>query len=130
MEQKTISTNDAPQAIGPYSQAVVAGDLVFVSGQIALEPKSGDLVQGGVAEQTVQVLKNLEAVLKAAGANFGSVVKTTIFLADMNDFGTVNGIYGERFSVHPPARATVEVSRLPKDVRVEIDAVAIVLSKA
>jgi len=122
-----ISTPDAPQAIGPYSQAVSAGGFVFCSGQIALDPKSGELVgDGDVAAQTRQVLSNLEAVLAAAGTSLSRAVKTTIFLADMNDFAVVNGIYGERFTSDPPARATVEVSRLPKDVLVEIDAVAVV----
>ena len=122
-----IATDDAPGAIGPYSQAIRAGDLVFCSGQIALAPHTGELVGAGdVAEQTRQVMDNLGAVLAAAGASFASVVKTTIYLADMGDFPTVNQVYGERFPEVPPARATVQVSRLPKDVLVEIDAIALV----
>lgn len=122
-----IATSDAPSAIGPYSQAIRAGDFVFCSGQIALDPKTGALVgEGDVAAQTRQVMDNLAAVLGAAGCGFESVVKTTIYLADMGDFPTVNEAYGERFPDRPPARATVEVSRLPKDVLVEIDAIALV----
>lgn len=121
-----ISTDRAPRAIGPYSQAIAAGALVFCSGQIALDPATGQLVGADdVAAQTRQVLDNLEAVLAAAGAGFGQVVKTTIFLADMNDFAVVNQVYAERVGAEPPARATVEVSRLPRDVRVEIDAIAV-----
>ena len=123
--RELVSTGDAPEAIGPYSQAVIAGDLVFCSGQIALDPKTGELVSGGIEAQTRRVLDNLEAVLAAAGTSLARAVKTTIFLADMNDFGAVNAIYGERVGAEPPARATVEVSRLPKDVLVEIDAIAI-----
>lgn len=121
-----ISTDAAPAAIGPYSQAVAANGLLFCSGQIALDPATGSLAGGDVAAQTQRVLANLEAVLLAGGASFGSVVKTTIFLASMDDFATVNAIYGERFASDPPARATVEVSRLPKDVLVEIDAIAVI----
>ena len=121
--REIVSTSDAPAAIGPYSQAVIAGDLVFCSGQIALDPKSGSLIDGGVEAQTRQVLDNLEAVLAAAGTSLTRAVKTTIYLADMNDFSVVNEIYGDRVGDEPPARATVEVSRLPKDVRVEIDAI-------
>jgi 2-iminobutanoate/2-iminopropanoate deaminase len=117
----------APAAIGPYSQAVKMGDLVFCSGQIALDPKTGQLVGGGdVAAQTRQVLANLAAVLEAAGSRMSQVVKTTIYLADMGDFAVVNQVYGESFAAAPPARATVEVSRLPRDARVEIDAIAVV----
>ena len=125
--RRVISTPNAPGAIGPYSQAVVAGNLVFCSGQIAFDPASG-LVVGAddVVAQTERVMDNLEAVLAAAGAGFGSVVKTTIYLADMGDFPRVNEAYGSRFGADPPARATVEVSRLPKDVLVEIDAIAVV----
>ncbi len=121
-----IATSDAPSAIGPYSQAIRAGGLVFCSGQIALDPEGGALVgEGDVAAQTRQVMDNLAAVLAAAGCGFQAVVKTTIYLADMGDFPTVNQVYGERFPDSPPARATVEVSRLPKDVLVEIDAIAL-----
>jgi len=127
IDKQIVSTDSAPGAIGPYSQAVRAGDFLFCSGQIALDPSSGSLVgEGDVATQTRRVMDNLAAVLAAGGASFASVVKTTIFLADMNDFSVVNGVYGERFPSDPPARATVEVSRLPKDVLVEIDAVALV----
>ncbi len=125
-QRQVVSTGKAPSAIGPYSQAVVASGLVFCSGQVAIDPATGSLVEGGVSEQCEQVLKNLGAVLDAAGASFASVVKTTIFLADLEDFQVVNAIYGKRFGEEPPARATVEVSRLPLDVRVEIDAIAIV----
>jgi len=123
-QRQVVSTKNAPAAIGPYSQAIAAGGLVFCSGQVALDPATASLVEGGVAEQTEQVLKNLGAVLEAAGAGFDTVVKTTIFLADLEDFAVVNGIYAERFGDAPPARATVQVSRLPLDVRVEIDAIA------
>jgi 2-iminobutanoate/2-iminopropanoate deaminase len=124
-ERQVVSTKNAPAAIGPYSQAIKAGGMVFCSGQVALDPATNSLVDGGVAQQTKQVLDNLGAVLEAAGAGFDSVVKTTIFLADLEDFAVVNGIYGERFGDAPPARATVQVSRLPLDVRVEIDAIAL-----
>lgn len=122
-----ISTSAAPAAIGPYSQAIRAGDLLFCSGQIPLDPATGALAGGDdVAAQTRQVLDNLGAVLAAGGARFDTVVKATIFLADMNDFATVNQVYAERFGSEPPARAAVEVSRLPKDVKVEIEAIALV----
>lgn len=125
-ERTVIATEKAPGAIGPYSQAIRAGNLVFCSGQIALDPATGELVDGDVSAQTRQVMDNLAAVLAAAGSSLARVVKTTIYLADMNDFQVVNGVYGERFSADPPARATVEVSRLPKDVAVEIDVIALV----
>jgi 2-iminobutanoate/2-iminopropanoate deaminase len=128
--RKVISTERAPAAIGPYSQAIRAGELLFVSGQIPLDPKTSEIVGGGerpdVTAQTRQVLENLGAVLAAGGASFASIVKATIYLADMNDFATVNAVYADRVGKQPPARACVEVSRLPKDVRVEIDAIAIV----
>jgi len=121
-----IATQHAPGAIGPYSQAIRAGNLLFCSGQVALDPATGELVApGDVAAQTRRVLDNLGAVLEAGGARWDSVVKVTIYLVDMNDFATVNTIYGERFGKAPPARATVEVSRLPRDARVEIDAIAL-----
>lgn len=123
-KRAVVNTKDAPSAIGPYSQAISAGGMVFCSGQVALDPATGELVPGGVEEQTVQVLKNLEAVLLAGGAGFDTVVKATIFLADMDDFAAVNSIYAEAFAESLPARATVQVSRLPLDVRVEIDAIA------
>jgi len=119
-----IKTTDAPKAIGPYSQAVTAGDLVFCSGQIPLDPATMTLVGDTVAEQTTQVLKNLAEVLKAAGSGLGKVVKTTVFLKDMNDFVDMNNVYAEFFGDHKPARATVEVARLPKDVLVEIECTA------
>jgi 2-iminobutanoate/2-iminopropanoate deaminase len=119
-----IATADAPKAIGPYSQAVRAGNLVFCSGQISINPETGTLIEGGVQDQTHQVLKNLEAVLTAAGTSLNNVVKTTVYLADMEEFATMNMVYETFFTANPPARATVEVSRLPKDVRVEIDAIA------
>lgn len=127
MKREVIHTSAAPQAIGPYSQAVAAsGDrMVFVSGQIALDPTSGLLVEGCVALQAEQVMKNLEAVLAAAGLTFGNVVRCGIFLTDLGDFGEVNEVYGRYFSSNPPARATVQVSALPRGARVEIDAIAV-----
>ena len=122
--REAVSTTRAPQAIGPYSQAIRAGDLVFVSGQIPLDPATGAVVAGDIAAQTHRVMQNLQAVLEAAGASLGAVVKTTIFLADLGDFAAVNEVYGGYFTPPAPARATVQVARLPKDVRVEIDAIA------
>ena len=119
-----ITTEAAPTAIGPYSQAVRAGGFLFVSGQIPLDPRSGQMVDGDVAAQTRQVMRNLEAVLKGAGASLANVVRTTIFLSDLNDFGVVNEVYGSYFEAPAPARATVQVARLPRDARVEIDLVA------
>ena len=124
MTRQAIQTTGAPSAIGAYSQAIVSGDLVFCSGQVGLDPSTGELVEG-VEAQAERALRNLAAVLDAAGVGFADVVKTTIFLADMGDFAAVNGVYGERFSSDPPARATVQAARLPKDARVEIDAIAI-----
>lgn len=123
--RQIVETEKAPRAIGPYSQAVIAGGFVFASGQIPLDPQTGEFVAGGVAEQTEQVLRNLSAVLEAAGASLGQVVKTTVFLADMNDFAAMNEVYGRYFSEEPPARATVEAARLPRDARVEIEAIAL-----
>jgi len=124
---KLVQTNDAPSAIGPYSQAVVANGVVYTSGQIALTPEGGDeLLSEGVIVQTVRVMKNLEAVLLEAGSSLDDVLKTTIFLADMNDFAVVNEVYEEAFGSHKPARATVAVKTLPKNALVEIDAVALV----
>jgi len=119
----TIQTHDAPQAIGPYSQAIKSGGFVYTSGQIALMP-NGELAGSDIEVQTHQVLKNLHYVLEAAGAGLTDVIKTTIYLADMNDFAVVNEIYGQYFGDHKPARSTVEVSRLPKDVKIEIDCIA------
>ena len=121
---KAISTSDAPAAIGPYSQAIHSGDLVFLSGQVPIDPKTGALVDGDISTQTERVLDNLAAVLAAAGCGFSDVVKTTIYLTDLNDFLAVNQTYGKRFTAAPPARATVQVSALPKGARVEIDAIA------
>ena len=123
--RQIVKTGEAPQAIGPYSQAVVAGGFVFASGQIPLDPRTGEFVAGGVAEQTEQVLRNLTKVLEAAGAGLDSVVKTTVYLADMNDFAAMNEVYGRYFPEDPPARSTVEAARLPRDARVEIDVVAL-----
>ncbi|EGL81857.1 endoribonuclease L-PSP [Caldalkalibacillus thermarum TA2.A1] len=122
-KMKKVQTQDAPQAIGPYSQAVQVGSLLFTSGQIPLTP-DGKLVEGDVRAQTRQVLANLEAVLKAAGATLNDVIKTTVFIKDMNEFAQVNEVYGEIFGEHKPARSCVEVARLPKDVRVEIECIA------
>jgi 2-iminobutanoate/2-iminopropanoate deaminase len=119
-----IHTTDAPLAIGPYSQAVVAGEFLFVSGQIPLDPKTGNLVHGDIREQARQVMENAKAILAAAGCGMERVVKATIYLKNMNDFVIVNEVYGAFFPANPPARATVEVSRLPKDATVEIEFIA------
>ncbi|ABQ91325.1 MULTISPECIES: RidA family protein [unclassified Roseiflexus] len=124
MERAVVQTPDAPQAIGPYSQAINAGNLVFCSGQIPLTP-DGALIEGDVAAQTRQVLTNLQAVLTAAGSSLDQVVKTTVFLADMGDFAAMNAVYAEFFPANPPARSTVQVARLPRDARVEIEAIAL-----
>jgi 2-iminobutanoate/2-iminopropanoate deaminase len=121
-----ISTDRAPQAIGPYSQAVRAGNLVFASGQIPIDPATGEFVAGGITEQTEQVLRNLTAVFEAAGLGLKQVVKTTVFLADMDDFAAMNEVYGRFFPQQSPARATVQAARLPRDARVEIEAIAVV----
>jgi 2-iminobutanoate/2-iminopropanoate deaminase len=120
-----IATDKAPKAIGPYSQAVRSGALLFLSGQIPLDPQSGTLVEGGIEAETRQVMANLEGVLNAAGASFDNVVRTTIYLVDLDDFGRVNEIYAQCFSAPFPARATVGVAALPRGARVEIDAVAV-----
>ena len=119
-----VSTTSAPPAIGPYSQAIRAGSLLFVSGQIPLDPETGRIVDGDLAAQTHRVLKNLGAILAAAGASFDNVVRTTVYLADMNDFPAMNEIYATYFSDPAPARATVQAARLPRDARVEIDLIA------
>lgn len=119
-----VSTDRAPKAIGPYSQAVRAGGLLFVSGQVPLDPATGALVEGDIAAQTHRVMQNVRAVLEAAGASLDAVVKTTIYLADLGDFKAVNEVYGSYFTAPAPARATVQVARLPLDARVEIDAIA------
>ena len=122
-----VSTKNAPAAIGPYSQGITAsGTMVFVSGQIPIDPATGSVVSDDVSSQTRQVLKNISAVLEAAGANLENVVKTTVFLYDMNDFAAMNAVYSEFFATNPPARAAVQVARLPKDVRVEIEAIAVI----
>ena len=122
--KQAVSSPDAPKAIGPYSQAVRAGQLLFLSGQVPLDPATGEIVRGDIAAQTRRVFENLAAVLKAGGRSFSDVVRTTVFLADMNDFAEVNKVYGSYFSEPYPARATVQVARLPKDARVEIDVIA------
>jgi len=128
MLKQQIHTTAAPAAIGPYSQAVRAGQLLFFSGQIPLDPETGILVRGGVAEQARQVMDNMGAVLHAAGCGFDDIVKTTIYLTDLDDFATVNDIYGERFNDVPPARACVQVAALPKGAMVEIEWIAVVKS--
>lgn len=127
MSKHVVSTPDAPAAIGPYSQAIRTGNLVFTAGQIALEPASGQMVPGGIAEQTTRVLENLKAILEAAGSDMDRVVKATVFLKNFNDFAAMNAVYGKYLSsegVGAPARSTVEVARLPKDALVEIELVA------
>jgi 2-iminobutanoate/2-iminopropanoate deaminase len=120
-----VATDRAPRAIGPYSQAIRAGELVFASGQIPIDPATGEFVTGGIVEQTEQVLRNLTAVFEAAGVGLNQVVKTTVFLADMDDFTAMNEVYGRFFNSEPPARATVQAARLPRDARVEIEAIAL-----
>jgi 2-iminobutanoate/2-iminopropanoate deaminase len=124
--KKTVHTDRAPQAIGPYSQAVRAGNLVFASGQVAIDPATGEFVPGGVAEQTEQALRNLTEVLTAAGTGLNRVIKTSVFLADMSDFAAMNEVYGRFFSSEPPARSTVAAAGLPRNARVEIDAIALI----
>ena len=123
--RQQVQTNHAPAAIGPYSQAIKAGGLVFVSGQIPIDPETGEFVAGGIAEQTERVLKNLAAVLEAAGSGLDRVVKTTVFLADMKEFSGMNEVYATFFPSPPPARATVAAAGLPRDARVEIEAIAL-----
>jgi 2-iminobutanoate/2-iminopropanoate deaminase len=122
--RQQIQTKNAPAAIGPYSQAIKAGGLVFVSGQIPIDPETGEFVSGGIAEQTERVLKNVAAVLEAAGSGLDNVLKTTVFLADMKEFAAMNEVYARFFTGEPPARATVAAAGLPRDARVEIEAVA------
>lgn len=133
MARTVLRTTAAPAAIGPYSQAIAVpvGDatMIFCSGQIPLDPATGQLVDGDIATQTRRVLDNLGAVLASAGAGFDDIVKTTIFLADLADFAAVNAVYGERFTAAPPARSTVQAARLPRDARVEIEAIAVVTGK-
>lgn len=126
MIRTLVKTDKSPKAIGPYSQAIKVGNMVYTSGQIPLVPETMEIISENVEEQTKQVLKNLEAVLIEAGSNLNQVIKTTVFIKDMNDFTTINGIYGDFFKDNKPARSCVEVARLPKDVKVEIEAIAIV----
>jgi 2-iminobutanoate/2-iminopropanoate deaminase len=126
VNREAISSTEAPKAIGPYSQAIRAGNLLFLSGQIPLDPVTGNLVDGDISAQTERVLQNITAVLNASGASFANVVRTTVFLADMNEFAAMNAIYGKYVVDPPPARSTVQVARLPRDVRVEIDVIAVV----
>jgi 2-iminobutanoate/2-iminopropanoate deaminase len=123
--KQIIATESAPQAIGPYSQAVVANGFVFASGQIPIDPATGQFVEGGIVEQTEQVLRNISSLLEAAGTGLARVVKTTVFLADMNDFAAMNETYARFFGENPPARSTVQAARLPRDARVEIEVVAL-----
>jgi len=122
--RQAVSTPSAPQAIGPYSQGIKAGSLLFVSGQVPIDPATGNVVEGDIAAQTHRVFRNIGEILKAGGASFEHVVRTTVFLADMNDFAAMNAVYATYFSAPAPARATVQVSRLPKDARIEIDVIA------
>lgn len=124
MTRRVVQTDKAPAAVGPYSQAVISGQLVFTAGQLGLIPDSGTMVAGGVEAQTEQALKNLRAVLEAAGTSLDQVVKVTVFLADMDDFAAVNAVYAGFFTGEPPARSAVQVARLPLDARVEIEAIA------
>ncbi len=124
--KKAVESPDAPKAIGPYSQAIIANGFIFVAGQVGADPKTGQLVEGGIEAQTEQVLKNIEAVLKASGSSLDDVVKTTVFLADLNDFAKMNEVYAKRFKTPFPARSTVQVSRIPRDAKIEIEGVAVV----
>ena len=123
--KQAISSPQAPKAVGPYSPALRAGQLLFLSGQIPLDPATGQMIEGDIAAQTRRVMDNLGALLDAAGLSFGAVVRTTIFLADMNDFTAMNQVYGRFFGENPPARATVQAARLPRDAKVEIEAIAV-----
>ncbi len=125
MKIKIVKSDNAPEALGPYSVAVKAGHMVFTAGQLGIDPSSGNFVEGGIEAQTRQALENIKAVLEAAGTKMSKVVKTTVFLLDMNDFGAMNGIYGEYFTKKFPARSAVQVARLPKDGLVEIEAIAL-----
>jgi len=125
MDKKIILSSKAPQPIGPYSQAIAAGGMVFLSGQIAIDPETGVLITQNIENETRQVMKNLQAVLRAASLDFSHVVKASIFVTDLNDFGKINEVYGSYFEENPPARETVEVARLPKEVHVEISMIAV-----
>jgi 2-iminobutanoate/2-iminopropanoate deaminase len=126
LRREPVQTSNAPAAIGPYSQAIKVGEFVYTSGQVALDPATGEFIGGGIAEQTERVLKNVAAVLEAAGSSLDQVVKTLVFLADMNDFSAMNEVYGKFFTGAPPARSTVQAARLPKDALIEIEAVAVI----
>lgn len=123
---KVVATDSAPKAIGPYSQAIVMNGMVFVSGQIPIDPATGNLINGPIADQTQRVMTNLAAILEAAGTSLAKVVKTTVYLKDMGDFAEMNEVYGSHFPDHKPARATVQVAKLPRDVSVEIDCIAFI----
>jgi 2-iminobutanoate/2-iminopropanoate deaminase len=125
MAKQVIYSPTAPEPIGPYSQAIQAGNMLFVSGQVAIDKSSGQIITSNIMDETAQVMKNLSEILKSAGMDFSHVVKTTIFLKDMNNFSQINEVYGKSFPTQPPARETVEVSRLPKDVNVEISCIAV-----
>ncbi|MBI5472424.1 MAG: RidA family protein [Ignavibacteriae bacterium] len=129
MPKQIIHTKHAPAAIGPYSQAVIVNGMVFTAGQVAINPETGNVIEGGIKEQTRRVLQNVQAILEAAGTTLANVVKTTVFIKDMNEFTAMNEVYGEFFKENPPARSTVEVARLPRDVRVEIEAIALLEQK-
>jgi 2-iminobutanoate/2-iminopropanoate deaminase len=124
--KEIISTDKAPKAIGPYSQAIRASGFLFTAGQIALDPATGQIVEGDVARQTTRVMENLKAIVEAAGSSLDRAVKATVYLKDMNDFAAMNEVYGKYFALNPPARSTVEAARLPRDVRVEIDLIVAV----
>jgi len=123
--REVISTNRAPRAIGPYSQAILANGFIFTAGQIALDPASGQVVQGGIVDQTIRVLENLKGIVEAAGSSLDRTVKATVYLQDMSDFAAMNEVYARYFPNDPPARSTVQASRLPRDVRVEIDLIVL-----
>ena len=123
--KEVISTEKAPKAIGPYSQAIKAGGFIFTAGQVALDPSTGQLIEGDVARQTVRVLESLKGIMEAAGSSLDRAVKTTVYLKDMGDFAAMNEVYARYFGANPPARSTVEAARLPRDVRVEIDLIAL-----
>jgi 2-iminobutanoate/2-iminopropanoate deaminase len=125
MAKTVVYSEEAPEPIGPYSQAIQAGNMLFISGQIAIQRSTGNIVKDSIEQETAQVMINIEKILKAAGMDFGNVVKSSIFLKDMNNFPRVNEVYGKYFQTNPPARETVEVSRLPKDVNVEISCIAV-----
>lgn len=127
MQKRIVATKNAPGAIGPYSQAVIAGqNLVFTAGQVAINPATGEVVQGDIKAQTRQALENIKAILSASGSSLAGVIKTTVFLKDMGEFAAMNEVYAQYFPQEPPARSTVEVARLPRDVRVEIEAIAVI----